>query len=98
MNSAISFLSVLLNEKISSMNLFHSRGLVLLRFSISVSTADTKGTLAYSAGVFLVHPICSRKRHVETSRREEEMGRVKRSGEGAGSWKRKTPARKHCEN
>ena len=44
MNSAISFLSVIHNEKISSRNLFHSRGLVLLRFSISVSTADTKVT------------------------------------------------------
>ena len=42
MNSAISFLSVLHNEKITSMKLFHSRGLVLLRFSISVSTADAK--------------------------------------------------------
>ena len=29
-------------RKISSMYLFHSRGLVLLRFSISVSTADIK--------------------------------------------------------
>ena len=44
MNSAISFLSVIHKEKISSMNLFHSRGLVLLRFSISVSTADRKVT------------------------------------------------------
>ena len=44
MHSAISFLSVIHNEKISSMNLFHSRGLVLLRFGISVLTADTKGT------------------------------------------------------
>ena len=44
MNSAIFFLSVSHNEKISSMNFFHSRGLVLLRFSISVSTADTKVT------------------------------------------------------
>ena len=33
MNSSISFLSVLHNEKISSMYLFHSRGLVFLRFS-----------------------------------------------------------------
>ena len=44
MNSAISSLSVIHNEKISSMNLFQARGLVLLRFSISVSTADTKVT------------------------------------------------------
>ena len=29
-----------------------------------------------SAGVFFERAICSRKRHVETSRREEEMGRV----------------------
>ena len=34
---------------------------------------------------------CSRKRHVETSRREEEMGRVKGSGEGVGREKRKPP-------
>ena len=44
MNSAISFLSVIHNEKISSMNLFHAKGLVLLKFNISVSTADTKVT------------------------------------------------------
>ena len=30
--------------------------------------------LACSAGVFFERAICSRKRHVETSRREEEMG------------------------
>ena len=40
--------------------------------------------LACSAGVFFERPICSRKRHVGTSRGEEEMGRVKGSGEGAG--------------
>ena len=39
--------------------------------------------IACSAGVFFERAICSRKRHVETSRREEEMGRVKGSGEGA---------------
>ena len=33
--------------------------------------------VACSAGVFFERAICSRKRHVETSRREEEMGRVK---------------------
>ena len=32
--------------------------------------------LACSAGVFFERAICSRERHVETSRREEEMGRV----------------------
>ena len=32
-------------------------------------------------GVFFERAICSRKRHVETSRREEEMGRVKGGGE-----------------
>ena len=32
--------------------------------------------IACSAGVFFERAICSRKRHVETSRREEEMGRV----------------------
>ena len=45
--------------------------------------------LACSAGVFFERAICLRKRHVETSRREEEMGRVKGSGEGAGREKRK---------
>ena len=40
--------------------------------------------LACSAGVFFERSICSRKRHVETSRGEEEMGQVKGSGEGAG--------------
>ena len=45
--------------------------------------------LACSAGVFFERAIGSRKRHVETSRREEEMGRVKGSGEGAGREKRK---------
>ena len=33
-----------------------------------------KQHLACSAGVFFERAICSRKRHVETSRREEEMG------------------------
>ena len=37
--------------------------------------------LACSAGVFFERAICSRKHHVETSRREEEMGRVKGNGE-----------------
>ena len=45
--------------------------------------------LACSAGVFFERAICSRNRHVETSRREEEMGRVKGSGEGAGREKEK---------
>ena len=35
-----------------------------------------KNTLACSAGVFFECAICSRKRHVETSRREEERGQV----------------------
>ena len=43
--------------------------------------------LACRPGVFFERAICSRKRHVETSRREEEMGRVKGSGEGAGREK-----------
>ena len=47
-----------------------------------------RSTLACSAGVFFELAICSRKRHVETSRREQEMGRVKGSGEGAGREKR----------
>ena len=45
-------------------------------------------SLACSAGVFFKRAICSRKRHVETSRREEEMGRVKGNGEGAERKKR----------
>ena len=45
--------------------------------------------IACSAGVFFERAICSRKRYVETSRREEEMGQVKGSGEGAGREKRK---------
>ena len=48
-----------------------------------------RNDLACSAGVFFGCAICSRKRHVETSRREEEMGQVKGSGEGAGREKRK---------
>ena len=32
--------------------------------------------VACSAGISFERAICSRKRHVETSRREEEMGRV----------------------
>ena len=39
--------------------------------------------LACSAGVFFERAICSRNCRVETFRREEEMGRVKGSGEGA---------------
>ena len=45
--------------------------------------------MACSAGVFSERAICSRKHHVETSQREEEMGRVKGSGEGVGREKRK---------
>ena len=41
--------------------------------------------LACSAGVFFEGAICSRKRHVETSWTEEEMGWVKGSWEGAPS-------------
>ena len=44
--------------------------------------------LACSTGVFFERAICSRKHHVETSRREEEMGQVKGSWEGAGKEKR----------
>ena len=50
---------------------------------------DSLKRLACSAGVFFEHAICSRKHHVETSRREEEMGRAKGRGEGAGREKRK---------
>ena len=37
---------------------------------------ETGRSLACSAGVFFERAICSRKRGVETSRREEEIGRV----------------------
>ena len=43
--------------------------------------------VACSVGVFFDRAICSRKRHVETSRKEEKMGQVKGSGEGAGREK-----------
>ena len=46
-------------------------------------------SLACSAGVLFERAICSRKRRVETFRREEKMGRVKGSGEGAGREKTK---------
>ena len=46
--------------------------------------------LASSAGVFFEREICSRKRHVETSRRDEEMGESKGTGRGRGE-RRKTP-------
>ena len=36
---------------------------------------DAMSFIACSAGVFFERAICSRKCHVETSRREEEMGR-----------------------
>ena len=51
------------------------RGWALIQFS---------PILACRAGVFFEGEICSQKHHVETSRREEEMGRVKGSGEGTG--------------
>ena len=35
---------------------------------------DSYSNLACSAGVFFERAICSQKRHVETSQREEEMG------------------------
>jgi len=44
--------------------------------------------LTCSAGVFFERTICSRKRNVESSRIEEEMGRVKGSGKGAGREER----------
>ena len=40
--------------------------------------------LACSAGVFFERAICSRKHHVETSRRDEEMGESKGTGRGRG--------------
>ena len=41
---------------------------------------EASSVLACSAGVFFEPSICSRKRHVETSRREEEVGRTYRKG------------------
>ena len=46
------------------------------------------GEIACSAGVFFERAICLRKRHVETSLGEEEMGRVKGSGEGVAHPRR----------
>ena len=72
--------------------MYHSTS-VLLANTNNVSTLFIfvyvfQYSVACSAGVFFERAICSRKRHVETSRREEEMGRVKGSGEGAGREKR----------
>ena len=68
---------------------------IKLTFSLSHGKDYKHGedglTKACNAGVFFRRAICSRKRHVETSRREEEMGPVKGSGEGAGREKRKPP-------
>ena len=68
--------------------MYHSTS-VLLANTNNVSTLFIfvyvfQYSVACSAGVFFERAICSRKRHVEISRREEEMGRVKGSGEGAG--------------
>ena len=53
----------------------------ILRFILE----DYSSPLACSAGVFFERAICSRKRHVETSRREEEMGpESKGAGRGRG--------------
>ena len=53
------------------------------RYNVSM-TLSSLPVVACSAGVFFERAICSRKRDVETSRREEEIGRVKGSGEGVG--------------
>ena len=55
----------------------------------SIKDRTSVSDLARRAGVFFGRAICSRNRHVETSRREEEMGRVKGSEEGGGGEKRK---------
>ena len=55
----------------------------------SFPSQENTSLVACSAGVFFERAICSRKCHVETSRMEEEVGRVKGSGEGAGREKRK---------
>ena len=67
-------------KKVHHFNLFLSscslqnRSCFLFAF---LRRAKASAKLACSAGVFFERAICSRKRHVETSRREEEMGRVK---------------------
>ena len=67
---------------------FPSIQIILLSVSLVTDQGFT-ARLPCSAGVFFEHAICSRKRHVETSGREEEMGRVEGNGEGAGREKRK---------
>ena len=61
----------------------------LLRLTLTHHDNFLVSELACSAGVFFERAICSRKCHVETSRREEEIGRVKGSGEGKGREKGK---------
>ena len=61
----------------------------LLRLTLTHHDNFLVSELACSAGVFFERAIYSRKCHVETSRREEEMGRVKGSGEGKGREKGK---------
>ena len=58
-------------------------------FGNSFSPFGAQKKVACSAGVFFERAICLRKCHIETSRIEEEMGRVKGSREGAGREKRK---------
>ena len=55
--------------------------------------------IACSAGVFFGRAnILLAKAPCWNSKREEKMGRVKRSGVGGVEREEKTPARKHCEN
>ena len=51
-------------------------------FVVTARLRGENGSLHFSE-----HAIFSQKRHVETSRREEEMGQVKGSGEGTGREK-----------
>ena len=45
----------------------------LINFNQAITKSNYLELLACNAGVFFERAICSRKRHVETSRREEEI-------------------------
>ena len=58
----------------------------LLRLTLTHHDNFLVSELACSAGVFFERAICSRKCHVETSRREEEMGRQYFDSEESDSY------------
>ena len=84
-----SYLSVIHNEKISAMNLFNSRGLVLLRFSISVSTADTKGTLACMQAFSLSTQFAPESAMLKLPEERRRWGESKGAGRGRGDGREK---------